>query len=45
MVATRLSQMNQNQLAHAVRIAFSGRSDFYDFVDHHVGDAVLSAAL
>jgi hypothetical protein len=45
-VATvRLSQMNQNQLAHAVRIAFSGRGEFDDRVDHHVSDAVLATAL
>jgi hypothetical protein len=41
----RFFQMNQNELAHAVRIAFSGRGDLNDCVDHHVGDAVLSAAL
>jgi hypothetical protein len=45
MVATRLSQMNQHQLAHAVWVAFSCRGDFYDCVDHDIGDAILSAAL
>jgi hypothetical protein len=37
--------MNQHQLAHAVRIAFSGRGDFDDRVDDHVSDAVLATAL
>src|ERR1700704_931751 len=37
--------MKQHRLAQAVRIAFPGRGDFDDRVDHDIGDAVLSTAL
>ena len=44
-VPLRFFQMYQNQLAHAVRIAFSGRGDFDDRVDHYISNAILSTAL